>query len=65
MRARLHVWAERVRAGASEEEFVAAAERELAEGVPDPELAESYRGALPFWQSHAGFKRYWEKRAAA
>jgi glyoxylase-like metal-dependent hydrolase (beta-lactamase superfamily II) len=65
MRARLHVWAERVRAGASEEEFVAAAERELAEGVPDPELAASYRGALPFWQSHAGFKRYWEKRAAA
>ena len=65
MRARLRVWAERVRDGASEEEFVAAAERELIQSVAEPELAESYRGAAPFWQSHAGFKRYWEKRAAA
>jgi glyoxylase-like metal-dependent hydrolase (beta-lactamase superfamily II) len=63
MRARLRVWFERVREGADEEEFVAAAERELAESVADPELAESYRSAAPFWQSHAGLKRYWEKQA--
>jgi glyoxylase-like metal-dependent hydrolase (beta-lactamase superfamily II) len=61
MRARLRVWSERVREGADEEGFVAAAERELAESVADPELAESYRSAAPFWQSHAGLKRYWEK----
>ena len=65
MRARLRVWSERVRDGASEEEFVAAAERELLESVGDPELAESYRGALPLWQSHAGLRRYWEKQAGA
>ncbi len=61
MRMRLRVWSERVREGADEEEFVAAAERELAASVADPELAESYRSAAPFWQSHAGLKRYWEK----
>ena len=65
MRLRLRVWAERVRDGASEEEFVAASERELAESVDDPELGDSYRQAAPFWQSHAGLKRYWEKRSAA
>ena len=61
MRAHLRIWSEWVREGADEEEFVAAAERELAESVADPELAESYRSAAPFWQSHAGLKRYWEK----
>jgi glyoxylase-like metal-dependent hydrolase (beta-lactamase superfamily II) len=65
MRARLDVWSERVRDGASKDEFVALAERELAEAVPDDEFAESYRSAAPFWQSHAGLARYWEKRAAA
>jgi glyoxylase-like metal-dependent hydrolase (beta-lactamase superfamily II) len=65
MRARLRAWSERVRDGASEDEFVAAAERELTESVADVKLAESYRSAAPFWQSHAGLKRYWEKQAAA
>jgi glyoxylase-like metal-dependent hydrolase (beta-lactamase superfamily II) len=65
MRRRLRIWSERIREGASEEEFVAAAERELAESVGDRELAGSYRNAAPFWQSHAGLKRYWEKRAEA
>ena len=40
MRARLRVWSERVRDGATEEEFVAVAERELGESVADPELGE-------------------------
>jgi glyoxylase-like metal-dependent hydrolase (beta-lactamase superfamily II) len=65
MRQRLRAWSERVRDGASEEEFVYEAERELGEGVPDAELAKSYRAAAPFWQSHAGLRRYWEKRAEA
>jgi glyoxylase-like metal-dependent hydrolase (beta-lactamase superfamily II) len=59
MRARLHEWAERVRDGASEEEFEAAAAHDLgAEG-------EAYEQAMPFWQSYAGLKRYWEKREEA
>lgn len=64
MRERLRAWAERVRSGLTEEEFVAAAETELT-GEVDAPIAECYRQAAPFWQSHAGLKRYWEKRAEA
>jgi glyoxylase-like metal-dependent hydrolase (beta-lactamase superfamily II) len=60
MRVRLRTWAERVRDGVSQEEFVAAAEEELMAGS-DAETAESYRQAAPFWQSFAGLRRYWEK----
>jgi glyoxylase-like metal-dependent hydrolase (beta-lactamase superfamily II) len=63
MRERLRTWAERVREGVSEEEFERAAEEELrAEGV-DEETATAYRQAAPFWQSHAGLRRYWDKKA--
>jgi glyoxylase-like metal-dependent hydrolase (beta-lactamase superfamily II) len=59
MRTRLHQWAERVRDGASEEEFETAAAADLgAEREP-------YEQAMPFWQSYAGLKRYWEKREEA
>jgi glyoxylase-like metal-dependent hydrolase (beta-lactamase superfamily II) len=58
LRRRLHSWAERVRAGATEEQFAAEAEADLA----DDQAA--YEQAMPFWQSYAGLKRYWEKRAA-
>jgi glyoxylase-like metal-dependent hydrolase (beta-lactamase superfamily II) len=59
LRERLHVWAERVRDGASEEQFEAEAAADLgAEREP-------YEQAMPFWQSYAGLRRYWEKRAAA
>ena len=61
MRERLREWAERVRSGATEEEFVAAAEAELA-AVADPETAAPYTEAGPFWQSYAGLRRYWDKR---
>ena len=61
MRERLRTWAERVRDGASEEEFVRAAEEELRAGA-DPETAEAYQQAGPFWQSYAGLRRYWDKR---
>ena len=65
MRERLDEWTERVRRGATREEFVAAAEAELREACPDPEVAEAYRQAAPFWQSYAGLARYSEKREAA
>jgi hypothetical protein len=61
MRERLREWADRVRDGASEAEFVAAAEAELAAFV-DPDSASPYTEAGPFWQSYAGLRRYWDKR---
>jgi glyoxylase-like metal-dependent hydrolase (beta-lactamase superfamily II) len=60
MRVRLREWAERVRDGASEEEFVAAAEAELA--AAGGGSAAAYTQAGPFWQSYQGLKRYWDKR---
>ena len=57
LRRRLDEWAGRVEAGASEEEFVAAAQADL----PDEE-AEDYNRAMPFWQSYAGLRRYWDTR---
>jgi glyoxylase-like metal-dependent hydrolase (beta-lactamase superfamily II) len=60
-RRRLGVWAERVRRGASEEEFVRAAEEELDEAT-DPETAAAYTRAGPLWQSYAGLLRYWTKK---
>jgi glyoxylase-like metal-dependent hydrolase (beta-lactamase superfamily II) len=57
LRARLRDWAERVRDGASEGEFGEAAAADLGAD------REAYEQAMPFWQSYAGLKRYWEKRA--
>ena len=62
LRMRLEQWSQRVRIGASEGEFVEAAEEELA---ASGEPAGLYEQAMPFWQSYAGLKRYVEKRAAA
>jgi glyoxylase-like metal-dependent hydrolase (beta-lactamase superfamily II) len=64
MRERLRTWADRVRDGATEEEFILAAEQELAEQA-DPDTAPAYTQAGPFWQSYAGLARYWEKRREA
>ena len=63
-RERLRTWAGRVRDGASEEEFVRAAEQEL-ETATDPETAASYTQAGPLWQSHAGLVRYFAKKGEA
>lgn len=63
-RARLRVWAERVRDGMSEEEFVRAAEEEL-EAAADPETAAAYTQAGPLWQSYAGLVRYFAKKGEA
>ena len=59
LRSRLEEWSKRVRDGADEGAFVAAAEEELAESG---EPAGLYEQAMPFWQSYAGLERYWEKR---
>jgi glyoxylase-like metal-dependent hydrolase (beta-lactamase superfamily II) len=59
LRRRLRSWTERVGEGAREEEFEAAALAELgADAAP-------YEQAMPFWQSYAGLRRYWDKREAA
>jgi glyoxylase-like metal-dependent hydrolase (beta-lactamase superfamily II) len=59
LRERLERWSAWVGQGAGEEEFGELAGAELG---PD---RESYDQAMPFWQSYAGLKRYWEKRAEA
>ena len=46
--------------GADEAEFV----RRVQEGIP-PDERDVYERAAPLWQSYAGMKRYWDKRAAA
>jgi glyoxylase-like metal-dependent hydrolase (beta-lactamase superfamily II) len=60
LRRGLREWAAIVERGASEEEFVAQARAEV-----DAELLPVYEAAMPFWQSYAGLKRYWEKRREA
>ena len=57
LRARLREWAERVRDGASEQQFEQGAAADL--GVDRP----AYEQAMPFWQSYAGLERYWDRRA--
>jgi glyoxylase-like metal-dependent hydrolase (beta-lactamase superfamily II) len=58
LRERLLLWSERVRDGAGDEEFERLAAADLGAD------REAYEQAMPFWQSYAGLKRYWEKRRA-
>jgi glyoxylase-like metal-dependent hydrolase (beta-lactamase superfamily II) len=62
LRSQLDLWAARVHDGATEEEFVAAARAELA---ADEDDLEPWERAAPLWQSHAGLKRYWDRRRVA
>jgi glyoxylase-like metal-dependent hydrolase (beta-lactamase superfamily II) len=61
MREQLDQWAEWVGEGMEEDEFVAAAGAEL-EAAEGPN-ADVYQLAAPLWQSYAGLRRYWDKRA--
>jgi glyoxylase-like metal-dependent hydrolase (beta-lactamase superfamily II) len=61
LRAQLRTWSDRVRGGATAEEFVLAATADL-EAASDEGTAESYLQAAPLWQSYAGLRRYWEKQ---
>ena len=58
LRKRLDSWSRRVEEGADEAAFVAAARADLP-----PEDADRYDRAMPFWQSYAGLRRYWDVRA--
>jgi glyoxylase-like metal-dependent hydrolase (beta-lactamase superfamily II) len=59
LRERLDTWVERVGAGLDEDEFSRAIRQDLTEGGAD---ADAYERAMPFWQSYAGLKRFWEQR---
>ena len=58
LRERLDTWSRRVEDGADEQEFVRAARADLP-----PDEADGYDRAMPFWQSHAGLRRYWDTHA--
>jgi glyoxylase-like metal-dependent hydrolase (beta-lactamase superfamily II) len=57
LRRRLHAWA--ALDGVTEADFAESVSADVHSGL------EEYEQAMPFWQSYAGLKRYWEKRAAA
>jgi glyoxylase-like metal-dependent hydrolase (beta-lactamase superfamily II) len=57
LRMRLVRWVEH--AGVTEEEFTESVSADLESGL------EEYARAMPFWQSYAGLKRYWEEHRAA
>jgi glyoxylase-like metal-dependent hydrolase (beta-lactamase superfamily II) len=59
LRKELDLWAERVRSGMSEEEFVAAVSADAGED------ADRYSAVFSFAMSYLGLKRYWDKRLAA
>jgi len=63
LRRRLMDWVSLVGSGVTEAEFSDSVRHELhADRKSD---AEAYERAMPFWQSYAGLKRYWEQRRAA
>ena len=63
LRRRLADWVERVGSGMSEQEFDEAARADVQD---DGDAAvDEYARAMPFWQSYAGLKRYWDKQREA
>ena len=62
LRQRLADWSRRVEKGVTEEEFNESVRNDVIEAGGD---VETYERAMPFWQSYAGLKRYWEKRSGA
>jgi glyoxylase-like metal-dependent hydrolase (beta-lactamase superfamily II) len=63
LRATLKRWAARVEDGMDEETFVAAARYDV--GRIDPDLADDYDRAAPYWHHFRGLERYWRKRREA
>ena len=59
LRLELYDWADFVRGGATEEEFVAYARTELADAG---EMLEAYDTAMPLWQSYRGLARWAERQ---
>jgi len=62
LRLELYDWADFVRGGASEDEFVAYVHSELADAG---ESMDDWDNAMPFWQSYRGLKRWADLSAAA
>ena len=58
LRRQLRVWAQRVRQGMEQDEFVEAARADLEDDIGE---AEYYERAAPLWQSYLGLRRYWDK----
>ena len=56
-------WADRVGHGMDEPTFVAAARAEVA--ASDPDDADAYDRAAPYWHCFLGLERYWRKRLEA
>ena len=61
LRRELRLWAQRVRQGMDEDDFVEAAREDLELAEGDDE-APYYERAAPFWQSYLGLRRYWDKQ---
>ena len=59
VRSTMHRWAERVAHGMDEPTFVAAARADVA--ASDPEEADAYDRAAPYWHCYLGLERYWRK----
>jgi glyoxylase-like metal-dependent hydrolase (beta-lactamase superfamily II) len=59
-RATLETWAQRVREGATEDEFIAAAQADIS--ASEGSGADAYAKAAPMTQSFHGLERYWRKR---
>ena len=62
LRLALYDWADFVKGGASEDEFVAYVRAELRDGG---ERTEDYDHAIPLWQAYRGLKRWADLSAAA
>jgi glyoxylase-like metal-dependent hydrolase (beta-lactamase superfamily II) len=60
LRATLRSWADRVGHGMDEPTFVAAARADVA--ASDPDDADAYDRAAPYWHCYLGLERYWRKR---
>jgi glyoxylase-like metal-dependent hydrolase (beta-lactamase superfamily II) len=63
LRETLRRWSERVEDGMDEDTFVAAARYDVSQ--VDPELADDYDRAAPYWHHFRGLERYWRKRREA
>jgi glyoxylase-like metal-dependent hydrolase (beta-lactamase superfamily II) len=63
LRRRIDDWVERIGAGADGEQFAEAARADLRQ--EGQTTVEEYERAMPFWQSYAGLRRYWDKQREA
>ena len=61
---RLEDWTSWTEGGLGEPEFIDRVRESLVTDDTRPDV-EAYERAMPFWQSYAGLKRYWETRGKA